>query len=142
MCLLQPCCFNVYQISILMAVFVVYSQDFVKQNGEPKVTSGKQEKYETVLNHYLWRHVVKTCLTMKPLVLSGIVSIQTFHNSMLREWYSFTWQTIITVIVSRMNQWRSLVNVDYFNAHSCNVDIWLDCEAINGKDQKYGFNGV
>lgn len=38
-----------------MAVFVVYSQDFVKQNGEPKVTSGKQEKYETVFNHYLWR---------------------------------------------------------------------------------------
>ncbi|CAB1334182.1 unnamed protein product [Coregonus sp. 'balchen'] len=28
-------------------------EDFVKQNGEPKVTSGKQEKYETVFNHYL-----------------------------------------------------------------------------------------
>lgn len=26
---------------------------FVRQNGEPKVTSGKQEKYESIFNHYL-----------------------------------------------------------------------------------------
>ncbi|KAM6968347.1 xylose isomerase-like [Aplochiton taeniatus] len=28
-------------------------EDFIKQNGEPKVTSGKQEKYETIFNHYI-----------------------------------------------------------------------------------------
>ncbi|XP_072548386.1 E3 ubiquitin-protein ligase RNF144B isoform X1 [Salminus brasiliensis] len=28
-------------------------EEFIKQNGEPKVTSGKQEKYEAVLNHYV-----------------------------------------------------------------------------------------
>lgn len=26
---------------------------FIKQNGEPKVTSGKQEKYESIFNHYI-----------------------------------------------------------------------------------------
>ncbi|XP_063054152.1 xylose isomerase-like [Engraulis encrasicolus] len=28
-------------------------EEFIKQNGEPKVTSGKQEKYESIFNHYL-----------------------------------------------------------------------------------------
>ncbi|XP_062394911.1 uncharacterized protein LOC134082893 isoform X2 [Sardina pilchardus] len=28
-------------------------EEFIKQNGEPKVTSGKQEKCESVFNHYL-----------------------------------------------------------------------------------------
>lgn len=28
-------------------------EEFIKQNGEPKVTSGKQEQYEAVFNHYL-----------------------------------------------------------------------------------------
>ncbi|XP_006794836.1 xylose isomerase-like [Neolamprologus brichardi] len=28
-------------------------EDFIKQNGEPEVTSGKQEKYESVFNHYI-----------------------------------------------------------------------------------------
>ncbi|KAL6108755.1 uncharacterized protein ACO6RY_12034 [Pungitius sinensis] len=26
---------------------------FIKQNGEPNVTSGKQEKYESIFNHYI-----------------------------------------------------------------------------------------
>lgn len=28
-------------------------QDFVIQNGEPEVKSGKQEKYESIFNHYI-----------------------------------------------------------------------------------------
>lgn len=28
-------------------------QAFIKQNGEPKVTSGKQEKYESIFNFYI-----------------------------------------------------------------------------------------
>ncbi|XP_068613714.1 uncharacterized protein [Brachionichthys hirsutus] len=28
-------------------------EDFIKQNGEPKVTSGKQEKFESIFNHYI-----------------------------------------------------------------------------------------
>ncbi|XP_005741318.1 xylose isomerase-like isoform X1 [Pundamilia nyererei] len=28
-------------------------EDFIEQNGEPEVTSGKQEKYDSVFNHYI-----------------------------------------------------------------------------------------
>ncbi|XP_041842865.1 xylose isomerase-like isoform X2 [Melanotaenia boesemani] len=28
-------------------------EDFIKQNGEPRATSGKQEKYESIFNHYI-----------------------------------------------------------------------------------------
>ncbi|KAJ8353799.1 hypothetical protein SKAU_G00213660 [Synaphobranchus kaupii] len=28
-------------------------EEFIKQHGDPKVTSGKQEKYESIFNHYL-----------------------------------------------------------------------------------------
>lgn len=37
-----------------------FSQAFVKENGEPKVTSGKQEKYESIFNRYIWR-IVRLC---------------------------------------------------------------------------------
>uniref|UniRef100_W5MST7 Xylose isomerase n=1 Tax=Lepisosteus oculatus TaxID=7918 RepID=W5MST7_LEPOC len=32
---------------------LVELEEFIKQNGEPKTTSGKQEKYESIFNHYL-----------------------------------------------------------------------------------------
>lgn len=34
---------------------VLCPQAFIEQNGEPKVTSGKQEKYESIFNHYIWK---------------------------------------------------------------------------------------
>ena len=30
-----------------------YPQAYIKQNGEPTVTSGKQEKYESIFNNYI-----------------------------------------------------------------------------------------
>lgn len=35
------------------AVLIMIFQAFIKENGEPKMTSGKQEKYESIFNCYI-----------------------------------------------------------------------------------------
>lgn len=49
-----PSCVS-YQISYISSYFNVhvFPQEFIKQNGEPKVISGRQERYEAVFNRYL-----------------------------------------------------------------------------------------
>lgn len=32
---------------------VLYFQAFIKEKGEPKMTSGKQETYESIFNRYI-----------------------------------------------------------------------------------------
>lgn len=49
--ILRETCWS--QIYIIFCVLC--PQAFIKQNGEPKVTSGKQEKYESIFNHYIWK---------------------------------------------------------------------------------------